>query len=499
MNNFIDQVLAPFIHQVEIGSDRLACVVNGEAVLYSAFGMRVYTIAEQIKDWPGDAIGLYTDNSVDTYAAIWAIWLVGKHYVPVHPQAPVERNLLIFREAGVLKSLRASEMVLWPTKNGDAILGLKALARERVHDEQGAYVLFTSGSTGSPKGVVISKMNLAAFVLSFKGLGYSISERDKVLQMFELTFDLSILCYLMAFLFGASMYTVPNDLHKMNGVAMLLEEEAITIGVFVPSLVHYFKPYFDELFFPALRLSIFCGEPLQESLVAGWSACCSNAQIDNIYGPTENTVVCTRYTYMRDAKNKGRLGVLSLGRVMSGNRLLLLNEQGEEVGEGELGEIVMAGPQLSSGYLGDGELNKRAFFNREENGEVIRYYRSGDIGVQDEDGLFNFIERLDFQVKIQGHRVELGEIEYHIRQVLGADKSILAQAIKNNQEQFEVVVFVVGKEFDTTMTVQALRAFLPAYMLPTQWCFVDEFPVNRNGKTDRKQLAQAWLLRNENG
>ena len=489
MFDFYSYLLDPFIGCVEEHATRTACVVEGISYSYGAFGLRVLALAEEIKRLEGDAVGLYTENHVDTYAAIWAIWITGKHYVPIQAKAPRARNAQILEQAGVLHCLQSADMAAWQTPpREDIASALRSLAKRWVRNEQLAYVLFTSGSTGTPKGVVISKANLAAFVRSFHELGYGITPHDKVLQMFELTFDLSILSYLMAFLFGATLYTVPSHLHKMNAVAMMLEEEAIRVAVFVPSLVQYLKPYFDELHFPALRLAIFCGEPLQEQLLAAWATCCPNAQLDNIYGPTENTVVCTRYTYRRGAENSSRHGVLSLGTVMVGNTLLLFDEAGNEVPNGMQGEIVMAGPQLTRGYLGDAALNEQLFFLRQEGDDWVRYYRSGDLAVQDADGAFNFIARSDFQVKVQGHRVELGEVEYHTRAVLDADQHILAMAIQNKQQQAEIVMFVEGEAFDTEPVLQALRSRLPAYMLPTQWCFVHPFPLNANGKTDRKQL-----------
>jgi amino acid adenylation domain-containing protein len=487
--DFFSTVIDPFIVCVETHAAKSACVVEGVSYNYDTFGKRVLALAEEMERLEGDAVGLYTENHVDTYAAIWAIWITGKHYVPIQTNAPTERNAHILAQAGVLHCLQSADMAAWQTPNReDVASALRGLAKRWVRNEQLAYVLFTSGSTGTPKGVVISKANLAAFVRSFHELGYGITPHDKVLQMFELTFDLSILSYLMAFLYGATLYTVPSHIHKMNAVAMLLEEEAMSVAVFVPSLVQYLQPYFDELHFPSLRLAIFCGEPLQEQLLAAWATCCPNAQLDNIYGPTENTVVCTRYTYRRGAENSSRHGVISLGTVMVGNTLLLFDEAGNEVPNGMQGEIVMAGPQLTRGYLGDAVLNERLFFLRQEGDAWVRYYRSGDLAVQDADGAFNFIARSDFQVKVQGHRVELGEIEFHARSVIGGVKNILAMAIKNRQHQFEVVLFVEGSAMDTTPVMQVLRSRLPAYMLPTQWCFVQAFPINSNGKTDRKQL-----------
>jgi acyl-coenzyme A synthetase/AMP-(fatty) acid ligase len=232
---------------------------------------------------------------------------------------------------------------------------------------------------------------------------------------------------------------------------------------------------------------------LPELVLKGWAVCCPNAQIDNVYGPTEGSIICSRYTYQRQGQNGTRHGILSLGYPMFGNTMQVINELGELVPDGEAGELVISGPQVMLGYLKRSELNQQVFLDIELQGAKQRFYRTGDLVVKVDDGRFDFISRLDFQVKVQGHRVELGEIEYHVRAVLGEAYTLLVHAIQNQRNQFELVLFIQSIAFEVGPLMDALRGRLPWYMLPGHVVFLNNFPLNNNGKTDRKALAEYWL------
>jgi acyl-coenzyme A synthetase/AMP-(fatty) acid ligase len=143
-------------------------------------------------------------------------------------------------------------------------------------------------------------------------------------------------------------------------------------------------------------------------------------------------------------------------------------------------------------------LNETAFLYKEVDGDRQRFYRTGDWVVKEADGRFDYISRIDFQVKVQGHRVELGEIEFHVRDLLGEGGTILVHAIQNKRDQFELVLFIQGQVFELGELMDALRVRLPWYMLPGHIEFLPQFPLNINGKTDRKTLAEQWLTKRSN-
>ncbi len=451
-------------------------------------------IQEQIKKDEIN-VGLITNDDIYTYASIIALWMEGKAYVPLHPKFPKDRNTTVIKQADIINILDSSDdqvfskyhTILTKECNTSQI----NLVPVPVTKDDLGYIFFTSGTTGTPKGVPITFGNLSGFMDAFWELEYTITDTDRCLQMFELTFDLSVVSYLAPLIKGACVYTIPKDEIKYSYIFELMEDHALTFTLMVPSILHYLRPYFEEIDCPAMKYSLFCGEALPLDVTEEWSKCIPNATIANVYGPTECTIFCTDYTYKRNGGNKTYNGILTIGKDMKNTTTIIVDDDNNQVGEGENGELCLSGIQLTSGYWKNEEKNKEVFFTKEYQGEKTRFYRTGDLCAIDNEGDMLYLGRIDFQAKIQGFRVELSEIEFHAKAAL--DKlNVVAIAFTNSIQNTEIGLVLESKKFETKQLLEDLKKTLPQYMIPTQIKFIDSFPLNTNGKTDRKKLNKLF-------
>lgn len=433
-------------------------------------------------------VGLLAGTDINTYAAIFALWFEGKAYVPLLPTAPEDRNQTVVKEAKLTHILSSrdfsqslqAEIVNTSDLRNDVIIDAPIDEMEsRI-----AYILFTSGTTGVPKGVQITIGNLTAFIDAMIDLGHIIYNTDHVLQMFELTFDFSVVSYLLPSYGGACIYTIPEGEVKFNYALDLLEEHHMTVLFLVPSVITYLQPYFPDINEPATRLCSFCGEALTLSLANRWQQCIPNARIINFYGPTEDTVFCSYYD-VTPKKQKNLNGVVSVGKAMKNGEMIVLNEEGEVAKVGERGELCLCGPQLSPGYWENPQRNEESFFLYEGK----RFYRTGDLCFMDKDGDVMYVGRIDFQAKIQGFRVELSEIEHYAYKFLGTKYMLLCVAFNNKLGNTEIGLAIEGEDFNIQPVLEYIGSKLPPYEVPTKVMFFPHFPLNNNGKLDRKKIA----------
>ncbi len=495
---FHNQVLEPFLLSFDQYAEKNAFCLNGIFYTYKQLGKIISAIRHEVKKLHKDDInvGLVANDDIETYAAIFALWLEGKCYVPVNPDTPRERNLNVLKQAGISVVIDSSpELPLF--KELEVIkskgLGFKEtdLIPTEVRDDARAYIFFTSGTTGVPKGVPITRSNLAGFIKAFFNLDIKVGSDDKCLQMFDLTFDLSVMSYLVPLLRGACVYTIPKNKIKYQYISELLEEQHLTIALMVPSIIHYLRPYFDEINGGSMKYCLFCGEALPLDVTAEWGNCIPNAKIMNVYGPTEDTIFCTHYTYRRNSSNKAINGLLCIGKAMEDTYTIIVNENNETVEPPEKGQLCLGGVQLTPGYWKNEEKNKEAFFYTMYNGESTRFYKTGDLCMADEAGDIMYLGRSDSQTKIQGFRVELSEIEFFAKEFL-QKINVVAIAFPNQIGNTEIGMVIESVDFDTKELLDYMKTKMPVYMIPTQVIFVKTFPLNTNGKIDKNVLKQRF-------
>lgn len=483
--------------------DRPALVAADGACSYRELEGMVGGIAAQLRARrAGGRIGVLTGDDLGTYASILAVLAIGAAYVPLNRKNPVARNALIVAQAeldlvlasrpsNILEELGRSVARPIDTLHATDIAPRTPLQWAEPAPDDVAYLFFTSGTTGVPKGVPIRHRNLNAFAAAvLEDPSYGFAPDDRFLQMFELTFDLSVMSFLAPLALGASCHVVPDVGIASLEIARLLEERRITVALMVPSVLSYLRRYLDELRFPALRHSLFCGEALAHSLTAAWSRCVPAAQIRNVYGPTEATIFCTEFPWdERSSAEQSSNDVVPIGRPLAGTSLRIADDRGLAVAAGTQGELWLLGTQVATGYWQDPIRSQASFVDAGTEGLA---YRTGDLAVVNAAGNYLFCGRADAQVQVDGHRVELGEVEHHLRSFLDG-VAVAAAPLRTADGRQEFVAFIEQAADEEARALEYLRSKVPHYMLPRRVLSVPSFPLNLNGKVDRKELLRRYL------
>lgn len=514
-----------FLQSVEGFPERPAVIVAGQTLSYQELRGLATRIAATIQSHPEfsqvplSAVFAYRSSTL--FAGVLGALLAGNGYVPLNRTFPFERSEIMFErsecrsiiaDAGSLPQLRQlldrSERSLlvilpdladvnelrerWPRHLffGSANLCSSAQWKEPAQNPDAiAYLLFTSGSTGKPKGVMVAHRNVAAY-LDYMVDRYAITERDRLSQMFDTTFDLSVFDMFMAWERGACV-CCPSQKTLINP-GKFIRDMGLTIWFSVPSTVAFMKQLgmLKPRHYESLRLSLFCGEPLPTSSAAAWLEAAPNGILENLYGPTELTISCTLYRWDPcRSPAESELEIVPIGYPHPGMKVLVTNPQLNEVAPGEEGELLMNGPQMSLGYWKDPEKTAAAFVVPPGKSEV--YYRTGDrvrrpVG----DRPLTHLGRTDFQIKVLGHRVELGEIEAVVRRVSGLDGAIAIGWPVTSSGAGGIEVFLEGQIKQKDVLRSKVAAFLPEYMVPKRFHCMERLPRNVNDKFDRKAMLK---------
>ena len=361
---------------------------------------------------------------------------------------------------------------------------LPPLPPERV-----AYLLFTSGTTGVPKGVPILHSNVRAFI-DWAVDRYRIRPEDRFSQTFDQTFDLSVFDLFVAWEAGACVYSMsPIDLLAPS---RFINENKLTVWFSVPSIPARMRKrnLLGRNTLPTLRWSLFCGEPLPGASAEAWQAAAPNSVVENLYGPTELTIACTVHRW--DPETSPRLCVnemTPIGRTYPGLTAVIVDDNLRPVAEGAPGELCICGAQTSPGYWKDPLKTAERFVKIQAAGlpdEV--FYRTGDVARQLPNGECVCLGRTDHQIKVLGFRVELGEIEGVLQEGAGVVQAVAMGWPFSEGTAKGIVAFVVGAGIDRSALLKACKASLADYMVPNRIIPMDEMPLNANGKVDRAAL-----------
>jgi amino acid adenylation domain-containing protein len=504
---------------------RAALVVDGQQISYADLQERAARIAASIQAHPEFSMTPLTAvlayRSQAAFSGVLGALLAGNGYVPLNPTFPEDRTRVMFERSGsrsiivddrglsqlegLLETSKERVLVVLPSHDGIGRLrekwpqhifaGASDLAtanswkRPAFDPNAVAYLLFTSGSTGIPKGVAVANRNVGPFV-NFMADRYGITEHDRLSQMFDMTFDLSVFDMFVCWERGACLYCPSQK--TLIKPSKFINENELTSWFSVPSTAMFMKQLglLKPGQYPSLKWSLFCGEPLPVATASAWLDAAPDSVLENLYGPTELTIACTLYRWdPATSSNEAELGIVPIGYPYPRMKVLVANDSLQEVSPGAEGELLMAGPQMSLGYWKDPEKTAAAFVTPPGQTEV--YYRTGDrVRRPMGEGPLVHLGRVDFQVKILGHRVELGEIEVVVREACGLD-GVVAVGWPATPGGFGgVEVFIEGESRETESLRRIATAKLPDYMVPRKFHFIDRLPRNVNNKFDRKAMIK---------
>jgi amino acid adenylation domain-containing protein len=517
-------LLRGFLEAAKCFPERPAVAVDGQQVDYQSLLVRAGQIAAAVDAFePENSTfgAILASRSITAYAGIIGILGSGRGYVPLNPKFPIERTAKMLSRSGarvlvvdstgfrqlpnLLNQMEFPLAVLLPDEENPRELarqfpkhrfvsatelpnGSSYSFAAEVEPGAFAYLLFTSGSTGEPKGVPISHQNVRSYVEAICD-HYAVTERDRISQEFDLTFDLSVHDMFVCWERGACLCCVPENAVMMP--AKFIRESQLTMWFSVPSIVGLLARtrLLAPASFPTLRWSLFCGEPLAASYARLWQEAAPNSIVENLYGPTETTIAITRYQWDNNSSpDRCVNGIVPIGWPFARQKTRVVTSDLQPLSAGSSGELCLAGSQVTTGYWRDAQRTEESFVNLSGADEI--WYRTGDLVEQDPDGCLRYVGRVDHQIKVRGYRVELQEIEGVLRQACHSEQVAAVPWPVANGSADGIVAFIAGvEELDVRSVLAKCRASLPEYMIPQRVLQLREMPLNANGKMDRRALS----------
>lgn len=489
--------------------DRLAVVSEKETLTWGELDLLSARLAAHIEQFCGDnksPIAVYGHKKPMMLVCFLACVRSGRAYCPIDISVPDSRTQLILDQmdsslvlATEPLACSCGDKALWDLEKLTVLLSqdLPLLPENMaVSGDDTYYIIFTSGSTGTPKGVQITANCLNHYLDWSITLGTSPDQKQGqvFLNQAPFSFDLSVMDLYTCLACGGTLFCLSKS--SQADYRMLLERlEASKAQVWVstPSFadICLTDVSFSENLLPELELFLFCGETLTNKTVQKLQSRFPKAQIMNTYGPTESTVAVTQV--LVDEELNRTTSPLPVGCPKPGTLIEIWKEDGTVASPGEKGEIIILGDTVSSGYYKRPDLTEKAFFTCQRHGQTIRGYHTGDEGYL-EDNMLYYGGRIDLQIKLHGYRIELGDIENNILRLPGISQTAVIPRISAGKVKslaaFTVCQTPVENSFAKSQELKKLlKDYLPDYMIPKKFIFLEELPVTANGKADRKALS----------
>ena len=514
------------VHQlVEDGArrnpDDLAVIDRDRSLSYRQLDSRSNQLARLLAQHGvrrGDRVGLYLDKSAESVVAVYGAMKAGAAYVPLDPDAPVTRLAYIARDCGIrclLTSFEKGERVGEMLREGAPLATLvflnadsSDLQRDNVEvlgkgevdasspdplsvdiiDQDLAYILYTSGSTGDPKGVMLTHRNAMAFI-SWAAEEFAVSPTDRLSSHAPLHFDLSVFDLYAAAYGGAAVVLVPSKTSLFpNQIVKFIADQKITIWYSVPSILSMvtLRGGLDKTALPTLHTVLFAGEVFPIKYLKDLMKLIPHARFANLYGPTE-TNVCTWYEVPRLDDNVTE--PVPIGLAIANDEVFAMKEDGNLAQFGEVGELYVRGATVMRGYWGDPERTTRNLvpdpFGSTFSDPV---YRTGDLVEAQPDGNYRYIGRRDSQIKSRGYRIELGDIEAALNRHPGVVECAVL-AVPDDVITNRLVAYLAVRDDSTPEDLARYCAeLLPRYMVPETLTLEAELPKTSTGKIDRRSL-----------
>lgn len=494
-----------FYIAVEKYPKNVAVYFNGQTLSYSELNEKSNQLAHLLSSkgiGNGKLVAISLERSPEIIISILAILKCGAAYLPIDPFYPSERvafmiddskaEFLITSNNFAYKGSNATEIIInQAIKEAETYPTINPSANYQPDDL--AYILYTSGSTGKPKGAMVTQRNLVHFLNAMQEI-FAVSQKDKLLSVSSISFDASCFDNYVSLTNGAELVLADNEtIRDGSKLLNLIKTKQITISLATPASYKLMLQVDWQDKLPVTILS--AGEPLAKNLAEDLLPRCT--ALYNIYGPTETTVTCILTRIFQDDD-------ITIGKPIPGTPIYILDEQQRLVKENEVGEIYIGGHGVSLGYYNRPELTAEKFlidpFNSNLGGKM---YRSGDLGRWRMDGKIDYLGRIDHQVKIRGFRIELGEIENELL-LQNNVKEAIVTAGENRVGEKRLIAYTTIKMQDEFSNSQLIKSWkeglgkkLPEFMIPEHFIILDEFPLNPNGKIDRKALPEPSTKRPE--